>query len=61
MFLKHSLTRSVIPAKAGGQHLTTCCLVRMATKVGIFLALTATLLVACGDENFAYSVRCIKD
>ena len=30
-------------------------------KAGIFLALTATLLVACGDENFAYSVRCIKD
>ena len=57
MSLKHSLTRSVIPAtslvipaKAGGQHLTTCCLVRMATKVGIFLALTAMLLVACGDE-----------
>lgn len=25
------------------------------------VALTATLLVACGDENFAYSVRCIKD
>lgn len=33
MSLKHSLTRSVIPAKAG-----------------IFLALTATLLAACGDE-----------
>ncbi len=33
MSLKHSLTRSVIPAKAG-----------------IFLALTATLLVACGNE-----------
>ena len=31
-------TRDVIPAKAGGQHLTTCCLVRMATKVGIFSA-----------------------
>ena len=28
-------TSSVIPAKAGGQHLTTCCLVCMATKVGI--------------------------
>ena len=25
-----SLTYAVIPAKTGGQHLTTCCLVRMA-------------------------------
>ena len=29
-------TNFVILAQAGGQHLTTCCLVRMATKVGIF-------------------------
>ena len=51
MSLKHSLTWSVILAS----------FLVIPAKAGIFLALTATLLVACGDENFAYSVRCIKD
>lgn len=40
MSLKHSLTRSVIP--------TTSLVIP--AKAGIFLALTATLLAACGDE-----------
>ena len=40
MSLKHTLTRSVIPAIS----------LVIPAKAGIFLALTATLLVACGDE-----------
>lgn len=40
MSLKHSLTRSVIPATS----------LVIPAKAGIFLALTAALLVACGDE-----------
>lgn len=40
MSLKHSLTRSVIPATS----------LVIPAKAGIFLALIATLLVACGDE-----------
>ncbi len=46
-------TRSllVIPAKAGVQHLATCRLVRMATLVGISLAILFSLFafVACTD------------
>ena len=47
MSLKHSLTRSVIPATS--LVIPAISLV-IPAKAGIFLALTATLLVACGDE-----------
>ena len=47
MSLKHSLTRSVIPAISLVIPATSLVI---PAKAGIFLALTATLLAACGDE-----------
>lgn len=47
MSLKHSLTRSVIPATS---LVIPASFLVIPAKAGIFLALTATLLVACGDE-----------
>lgn len=47
MSLKHSLTWSVIPATSFVIPATSLVI---PAKAGIFLALTATLLVACGDE-----------
>ena len=45
------LLQLVIPAKAGGQHLATCRLVRMATLVGISLAILIAFFafIACTD------------
>lgn len=54
MSLKHSLTRSVIPATSLVIPATSLVIPAISlvipAKAGIFLALTATLLVACGDE-----------
>ncbi len=47
MSQKHSLTRSVIPATSLVIPATSLVI---PAKAGIFLALTATLLAACGDE-----------
>ena len=47
MSLKHSLTRSVIPATS---LVIPASFLVIPAKAGIFLALTATFLVACGDE-----------
>ena len=54
MSLKHSLTRSVIPATSLVIPATSLVIPAISlvipAKAGIFLALTATLLAACGDE-----------
>ena len=54
MSLKHSLTRSVIPATSLVIPATSLVIPAISlvipAKAGIFLALIATLLVACGDE-----------